>query len=159
MEIKKAVAALCGAAFSFVAWIPTHIHIATWCAVALIAVDLLTGMAVGWAARKFSSSVMRRKMISKLAQYLGLSAIFFVAAALSGQWALAYAAPLSVIAIEAVSICENLVALQVHGENLGPFAPLVQRLAKGFGTQVAAIMGERLGEDGTGNEPGEHRAG
>lgn len=114
--------------------IPEHVHTMTIAAMILGVADLVTGVVLAAARGKLSSREARIKTLSKAAQFFGLIALGAAIAVITRNW-LWYAGSWgAVVAIESLSIVENLAGLESTGARLGPARPFLRSVARFFAT-------------------------
>lgn len=98
-----------------------------------VVVDTITGLIVARYLHKIASKTMREKLVSKLASYSILTAVGVGAAILASSWLFVSAALLAIIAIETVSLLENLALWSKFGGlNLGPAQPFLTMVSRYF---------------------------
>lgn len=129
---SRSVGALIGWLLMLHRLVPAQIEMAGMIALLFLLVDAVTGSVVAMASGTVSSAAARRKTLAKLAQYFGIVSLGGGASLLMGVWGFYGAAIGAVVAIEALSIIENLVRLESVGVKLGPARPLLSRLSRFF---------------------------
>jgi hypothetical protein len=141
---RKLLAALFGAAFSFLAWVPEYAHKAALVALGFFIVDSITGTYAAARRGALSSQAMGERTRAKLVQFGGIMAICTGFAVLSGSWAWVVTGWGGIIGREALSIVENVLCLQSRGTDLGTFGAMLQRAATHFARIPQALF---IGEE------------
>lgn len=146
MHAAKFTATLSAACVALAATVPAAVRDATKVALFFVILDTLTGVWVAIVAHQVSSKRATEKLVTKLTQYAilvglgaGLSVLMHVdQLILSAIWA--------IIAIETLSLIENLAKLEAAGGvKLGPAEPLFRRIVAYMG--INAQMPEQKEKD------------
>lgn len=112
-------------------------------ATVFIVLDTLTGLWCAAVCRAVRSRKLSEGLVTKAAQYAILVGLAGGAALLAHNWGPLIAGLSAIVAIEAVSMLENLARLERHGGvNLGPARPLIQRLQKYLAAEPEAEAGK-----------------
>lgn len=138
MGKKQSVGAFFGASgawfMDMLRMIPEQVHSITIAAMILGIADLVTGVVLAAARGKLSSREARIKTLSKGAQFFGLVALGAAIAVITRNWLWYAGAWGAIVAIEALSILENLSGLETTGAKLGPARPFLRSLGRFFAT-------------------------
>lgn len=133
-KIAPPVSAVIGATISdFISYTPELVKEISYIVLLFLVADQITGMVRAAYSRGLSSKEARTRILPKMAQYFGLICLASGAAIATHSWAWVVAGLFGVCAMEAVSITENLVALEKQGAKLGPVAILLRRISHVFG--------------------------
>jgi hypothetical protein len=132
MHVTKPLIVLIAAVLGMIAHVPGIVNKSAGVALAFLILDTLTGYICAGFDQNWSSHMMRLKIVAKSSQYAILLGSAAGAAVLMGNWAFVVAAWWAIIAIEAHSNIENLIKWQSFGVDLGPAAPLLQKLSGFF---------------------------
>jgi phage-related holin len=110
---------------------PGHVERLVLVCFILIVVDTVTGAWLAATQAELRSRTLLRKLLAKGLQYATLIALGGGAAVLACQWALVSAALGLIVAIESISLIENLSLLEAcGGVNMGPAKPFLDRVRK-----------------------------
>lgn len=119
--------------------IPAHIQMLAIVALLLGVGDFVTGIAVAAVRGALSSREARIRSIAKMAQFFGLISLGAGTSLLTQSWIWYSAAWSGVVAIEALSILENLASLESAGAKMGPASPFLRSVRRFFASFPADI--------------------
>lgn len=103
-----------------------------WGFLACLIVDGITGVIAAAVFGRASSAEARNRLFAKGGQYFALLALSGIVSYTTGSPAMLTGMLLALSGVEVMSILENVMRLQSKGVNLGPIAPLIQRLRRYF---------------------------
>lgn len=130
-QVAKIVASLTAVYAAYRRMTPDSIEDALNVLALFIILDTLTGVWCAFVCRQAASKTLVSKLVTKCAQYALLLGLSGGAALLAHNLWIVQAGLLSLVAVESLSMLENLARLQkCGGVNMGPAQPLVDRLSK-----------------------------
>lgn len=107
-----------------------------WIVVVFVALDTLTGVVAAGILREVRSRTLTTMLVSKLIQYAILLCLATGAAVMFDSWYPVRIAMGGICLIESISMIETLTKLQASGVNLGPIAPVIDRVGKYFAVSI-----------------------
>lgn len=139
---KRGLAGAMGSLTTLWAWVahatPETVRQLVIACLIFMAADLLTALVGAALAGKVSSAQMRKGLVAKSAQYAGLLCLGTGAAVLAQTWLPVQAGLGAIVAIEGVSIVENMKRIQtLGGVNLGPANGFLNWVGRFFEAQTA----------------------
>lgn len=113
--------------------VPPHLATALSVAGLLIVLDTAAGLWLAFVSGTAQSRKAREMLVSKLVQYLILLGLCLSASLLTKRWDWVLLGCMGIVGIESMSLIETAIKLQDFGVNLGPVAPLIEKLKRLFG--------------------------
>ncbi|MCX6380584.1 MAG: phage holin family protein [Armatimonadetes bacterium] len=110
-----------------------------------ILLDTVAGLWLAFVSGKAQSRKAREMLVSKVIQYLILLCLCVAASLLTKRWDWTLLGSMGIVGIEGLSLIETAIQLQDYGVNLGPIAPLIEKLKRYFAVMARGDSDDKGG--------------